>query len=584
MESPGIVISASELRRIREGIGAAGPDAEATQLTKTRAQLLHEKSQARAKTWSNTLEGSRRKKAEEKRKKFEMEELERQKVDAEEAKIQLDQRRATIDRANKLLYEESDRIKSFHSKMMLCDVIAEREAQTSLKGELKKLEQIREDRFLEMEKQNYRKMLEREMKEKETKEELSKIAARAQKEQLSEYKEKRFQEVEDAMLEGELLRRKALEDLEAEREAEQKRRGMAVKAQKETQKANAYLKQIKAEDMLRQQKEEEKIQEYAARKEKMMQLRKQKEEEVFQQKQAARNAMIDAQAIGASGTAEAANADAVAKCYSGPEQNVWELVMGKQIDIGGASSTLELAQRAGVGPGMKGVELNCNNGGGMRALVRLAGVDSMIGVDLTKSVVETGMKRTEEEGLSDKIKFINKNSLENGLPDASADFVYSKDAWCYMPDKQKIIDQAARIVKPGGKVMFTDWIEGEGLSDQEAQRYLSLMTFPAIPTVKEYAHMLQKGGFEVEIAENSGRYLPAMNSYVHMLKRQSVYDAKKLLNWDDEAYNKLISDFEFMAKRLAEMQDNEDARVEGQVKAKEADDERKRLAKLDMMA
>ena len=114
---------------------------------------------------------------------------------------------------------------------------------------------------------------------------------------------------------------------------------------------------------------------------------------------------------------EAANADAVAKCYSGPEQEVWELVMGKQIDIGGASSTLELAKKAGVGPGMKGVELNSNNGGGMRCLVRLAGVDSMIGVDLTKSVVETGKKRTEEEGLSDKIKFINANSLENGLPD-----------------------------------------------------------------------------------------------------------------------------------------------------------------------
>jgi len=169
----------------------------------------------------------------------------------------------------------------------------------------------------------------------------------------------------------------------------------------------------------------------------------------------------------------AANADAVAACYSGPEQDVWELVMGKQVDVGGASSTLELAQKAGVGPGMKGVELNCNNGGGMRALVRLGGVDSMIGVELTKSVVETGKKRTEEEGLSDKIAFINKNSLDNGLPDASADFVYSKDAWCYMPDKQLIIDQAARIVKPGGKVMFTDWIEGEGLSDQEAQRLAS---------------------------------------------------------------------------------------------------------------
>merc|ERR1719387_849153 len=132
-----------------------------------RAMDLHVKSQARAKTWNNTLEGSRRKKAEDKRKKMDMEELERQKIDAEEAKIQLDQRKSTIDRANKLLYDESDRMKSFHSKMMMCDVLAEREAQLGLKDELSKLEHIREDRFLEMEKQNYRKMLEREMKEKE---------------------------------------------------------------------------------------------------------------------------------------------------------------------------------------------------------------------------------------------------------------------------------------------------------------------------------------------------------------------------------------------------------------------------------
>merc|ERR1719161_2863792 len=265
-------------------------------LAKTKADELHAKSQARAKSWSNTLEGSRRKKAEDRKKKMDLEELERQKVDAEEAKIQLDARKATIDRANKLLYDESDRMKSFHSRMMFCDVLAEREAQVSLKTELKKLEHIREDRFLEMEKQNYRKMLEREMKEKGTQEELARLAARAQKEQLAEYKEKKFREIEDQMLEGELLRRKAVEDLEAERKAERKRRGMAVQALSETQKANEYLKQIKAEDALRQQREEEEIQGYAQRKEKLLELRKQKEDEVFQQKQASRNAMIEAQA------------------------------------------------------------------------------------------------------------------------------------------------------------------------------------------------------------------------------------------------------------------------------------------------
>merc|ERR1719188_2340741 len=176
-----------------------------------------------------------------------------------EAKIQLDKRKETIDRANKLLHDESDRMKSFHSKMMLCDVLAEREAQVGLKDELRKLEQVREDRFLEMEKQNYRKMLEREMKEKETKEELSRITANAQKEQLAEYKEKRFREIEDGMLEGELLRRKAVEDLHGERSAEKKKRDIAVKAMEETMKANEYLKQIKAEDTLRQQREDAKI-------------------------------------------------------------------------------------------------------------------------------------------------------------------------------------------------------------------------------------------------------------------------------------------------------------------------------------
>merc|ERR1719201_842518 len=273
-----------------------GFNGSSIQKQKDRAMALHKQSQARAKTWDNTLEGSRRKKAEDKQKKMDLEELNRQAVDAEEAKIQLDQRKKTIDRANKLLHDESDRMKSFHSKMMMCDTLAEREAQVGLKDELKKLEHVREDRFLEMEKQNYRKMLEREMKEKETKEELSRLAARAQKEQLAEYKEKKFREIEDQMLEGELLRRKAIEDLEAERKAERKRRGMAVQALAETQKANEYLKQIKAEDALRQQREEEKIQGYAQRKEKLLELRKQKEDEVFQQKQASRNAMIEAQA------------------------------------------------------------------------------------------------------------------------------------------------------------------------------------------------------------------------------------------------------------------------------------------------
>ena len=248
---------------------------------------------------------------------------------------------------------------------------------------------------------------------------------------------------------------------------------------------------------------------------------------------------------------DAANADAVAKCYSGPEQSVWELVMGKQIDIGGASSTLELAQRAHVGARDEGswaeqqqwwrhARLGPPRRSGppwsewnsLSPWWRLAGRGQRRRGSVTRSssstrtlwrmgsriLVQIGclglgcvhyIFSTPHSLLQSKVWVLYINLLVLGLKDsqlledvanwlrifletkdpspkpetvavlnfvgpqwppsplrhhsskdASADFVYSKDAWCYMPDKQQIIDQAARIVKPGGKVMFTDWNRG----------------------------------------------------------------------------------------------------------------------------
>ena len=56
--------------------------------------------------------------------------------------------------------------------------------------------------------------------------------------------------------------------------------------------------------------------------------------------------------------------------YSGPEGQLWELIMGEQIHIGGFTSSMDLAETAGIGAGMKGVDLCCCNGAGMRFLVR----------------------------------------------------------------------------------------------------------------------------------------------------------------------------------------------------------------------
>ncbi|MBW2286384.1 MAG: methyltransferase domain-containing protein [Deltaproteobacteria bacterium] len=238
--------------------------------------------------------------------------------------------------------------------------------------------------------------------------------------------------------------------------------------------------------------------------------------------------------------------------YDGAEGDLWELLMGQQIHMGGLKSSLDLAERAGVGSGQNGVDLCCCNGAGMRFLVRFRDVASMTGVDATRTVVESGQARCQEEGLAGRIRFELADVCKSGLPDAEADFVWGEDAWCYVEDKPRLISEAARIVKPGGTVAFTDWIEGPGgLSDAEAERFLRFMKFHTLCSISDYQDLLEKNGCEVLEAEDTGRFAPYVGLYLQMVDMQLTYDALKILGFDSEALAAAAGELSFI-QELAE--------------------------------
>jgi ubiquinone/menaquinone biosynthesis C-methylase UbiE len=233
--------------------------------------------------------------------------------------------------------------------------------------------------------------------------------------------------------------------------------------------------------------------------------------------------------------------------YDGAEGDLWELIMGEQIHVGGLESSLDLAERAGIGSGQHGVDLCCCSGAGMRFLVRFRDVASMIGIDATHTVLERGRTRCREEGLADRIRLERADACESGLPDAEADFVWGEDAWCYVEDKPKLIAEAVRIVKPGGTIAFTDWVEGPaGLSDAEAERFLAFMKFPNLCDIEDYRKLLEKNGCEVLEAQDTGRFAPCIDLYLQMVQKQLGYDALKILGFDAEAMTGLAGEFAFL--------------------------------------
>ena len=242
------------------------------------------------------------------------------------------------------------------------------------------------------------------------------------------------------------------------------------------------------------------------------------------------------------------NLDDVRAVYDGVEGDLWELIMGHQIHIGGFKSSMDLAERASVGEGQKGVDLCCCNGAGMRFLTRFRSVDSMIGVDASKTVVDRGDSRCAEEGLADKIQFVHADVCDSGIADASTDFVWGEDAWCYVVDKTKLIEEAVRITKPGGTIAFTDWVEGAaGLSDEEAQRFFGFMKFPNVQTIDGYKASLEANGCTVEVAEDTGRFGPYVDLYMEMIDKQFTYDALRILNFDMETLQAIGGEMQFLS-------------------------------------
>ena len=233
--------------------------------------------------------------------------------------------------------------------------------------------------------------------------------------------------------------------------------------------------------------------------------------------------------------------------YSGPEGRLWELIMGEQIHIGGFASSMDLAEKAGIGSDMQGVDLCCCNGAGMRFLVRFRDVAKMQGVDATPTVVEQGRLLCKEEGLDDKIELILADVCDSGLEETSADFIWGEDAWCYVVDKDKLIAEAARIVKPGGMIAFTDWVEGKaGLSEAEAERFLTFMKFPNVQTIEGYSELLEANDCEVVATEDTCRFGPYVDLYLNMLNMQLTYDALKIIGFDSALMQAMGAEMAFM--------------------------------------
>lgn len=122
---------------------------------------------------------------------------------------------------------------------------------------------------------------------------------------------------------------------------------------------------------------------------------------------------------------------------------------------GGRYGTRRLLYELEIKPGMKVLEFGAGIGGNAFTLVETYKVD-VVGVDISKYMVDKGEERAKALGISDVCKFVH--STDDRLPfdDNTFDVVIAEAVLMYT-DVNKTIPEIFRVLKPGGKLGFHDW-------------------------------------------------------------------------------------------------------------------------------
>ena len=128
------------------------------------------------------------------------------------------------------------------------------------------------------------------------------------------------------------------------------------------------------------------------------------------------------------------------------------------------------------------LDVACGSGGPSLRAARRSGC-RVHGIDLHDDAVKTARRQAEEAGLTDRATFEQVDAGKK-LPfaDAAFDALICVDAINHLPDRAQTLREWARILKPGGRLVFTDPIVVTGpLSSEEMTVRSSIGFFLFVP-------------------------------------------------------------------------------------------------------
>jgi hypothetical protein len=283
-------IGRNDLDRIRS---MSSSDESRDQYSSRREQLK-QLSDSRVAGWEDTLTAKRKAKLEWKAEKAKKEEHHQQALDAEEASLQQLARIKSLQHADSLLLEQSDRVRNFRSQQLLVETLNERDEQIKQKAETRK-KNIEEEKLWhrvimdDIASSEQKRKIELARERQKSIELANDLAMQRQERE----KQLRLENQRKQQEEKNMIQQIARESKAAEKAEFQKKLQRKEKAKTEMRQNEMILLQKREADLRREQEETRRCEEELERRIKMSGARSRLEEDHFRQKQATRKLLSD---------------------------------------------------------------------------------------------------------------------------------------------------------------------------------------------------------------------------------------------------------------------------------------------------